>query len=462
MQSPYQHLYESQQRFFHTGATRSLQFRKKQLSLLEELLRANEGLIEEAMMADLRKHPQEVYTTELGGIYEEIRLLKRSLRKWMRPIQVSHPLYLQPGKSTIYAEPLGNVLVISPWNYPFLLSFRVAVGAIAAGNTVILKPSELAVRSAQLIEKIVNENFPSEYFHVINGEGATVIPALLHNHHFDHVFFTGSTQVGSKIMEMAARHLSPVSLELGGKSPCIVAEDANIAIAAKRILWGKMVCAGQTCIAPDYLILHASIKDKMIAALIKEFESAYGKEPQHSDSLGRIINRKRFDTLVSYLKEGRILFGGKTDAEDLYISPTLMDEVVPEARVMQEEIFGPILPVFTYQDPEEVLQLIAKNPYPLALYVFATKESTQQFFIDNVRFGGGGINETVVHLGNSELPFGGISYSGHGAYLGKHSFDTFSHFKSILQRGTWFEPSLRHPPFSTFKTNWWRRLLGRK
>jgi aldehyde dehydrogenase (NAD+) len=335
-------------------------------------------------------------------------------------------------------------------------------GALAAGNTVLLKPSEIAVRSAEVIEKLVNEHFPSEYFHVVNGEGATVIPALLQNHHFDHVFFTGSTQVGSKIMEMASRHLSPVSLELGGKSPCIVADDADIAIAAKRILWGKLVCAGQTCVAPDYLILHESVKDKMIKALIRECESSYGMDPQHSDSLGRIINRKRFDTLVAYLQEGHILYGGKTDAEDLYISPTLMDQVSPEAKIMKEEIFGPILPIFTYKDPEEALQLIALNPYPLALYVFASKRSKQKFFTENVRFGGGGINETVVQLGNSELPFGGVSYSGHGAYLGKHSFDTFTHYKSILQRSTWLEPSIRHAPFSSFKTKLWRNLLGRK
>jgi aldehyde dehydrogenase (NAD+) len=462
MSLPYQQLYDAQVRYFRSGATRPIAFRKEQLRKLEDVMRAHEPQIEEALHRDLRKHPQEVYTTEVGGVYEEIHLMLRKLDKWMRPKRVSHPLFLMPGRSRIYPEPLGNVLIISPWNYPVLLTFRVVVGAIAAGNTIIIKPSEVTSHTANVIAQIVNAHFPSEFMHVVNGDGAEVVSNLLLNHHFDHVFFTGSTAVGSRVMEMASRHLSPVSLELGGKSPCVIAPDANLTIAAKRIAWGKLVCSGQTCVAPDYLVVHESVKDQLIAKLIDVIEEAYGKDPQQSDSLARIINKKRFETLNSYLTEGRILYGGKAVAEDLYIAPTIMDQVSPDARVMKEEIFGPILPVFTYREKEEVLELIERNPYPLALYVFSSSGATQQYFIKNVRFGGGAINETVLQLGNMDLPFGGVSYSGHGTYLGKYTFDTFTHYKSILQRANWLEPSIRHAPFSSFKTNLWRRLLGRK
>lgn len=461
MSHSYQALYDSQKQFFHSGQTRSLAFRREQLQKLERVLRAHESDIEKALYEDLRKHPQEVYTTEIGAVYGEIHYMLKELRGWMQPKRVGHPLYLFPGSSVIYPEPLGNVLVISPWNYPFLLTFRVAIGAMAAGNTVIIKPSEISAHSAALLEKIVNTHFPPEYMHVINDDGARVITALLHDYHFDHIHFTGSTAVGAKIMELAAKHLSPVSLELGGKSPCIVSANADLAVAAKRIVWGKMVCAGQTCVAPDYLVVHESVKDKLVQQLILAFEKSYGKDPKSSESLGRIINRKRFDVLSAYLKEGNILYGGDTDPDQLYIAPTLMDQVSLEARVMKEEIFGPILPLFTYREPEELLLLIEKNPYPLALYVFSADRKFQHFLIDKVRFGGGGINETVLQLGNMELPFGGVSYSGHGAYLGKYTFDTFTHYKSMVKRATWLEPSVRHAPFSAFKTKLWRQVLGK-
>ncbi|MFT3846383.1 MAG: aldehyde dehydrogenase family protein [Lacibacter sp.] len=458
----YQPIYDAQRAFFKTGATRSRSFRKEQLQKLEAVFRSNEKLIEEALYKDLRKHPQEVYMTEMGAVYEEISYLKKHFSKWMQPVKVPSSLFLFPASSVIYPEPLGIVLVISPWNYPMLLTWRGVAGAIAAGNTVIVKPSELSQHASAVMAKLINENFAPEFLHVIEGDGATVVPALLEHFHFDHVMFTGSTANGKKVMEMAAKHLSPVTLELGGKSPCIVAPDANIKIAAKRIVWGKMISCGQSCVAPDYLIVHESVKEEIVQALISEFQKGYGDNPQHHPSYPRLINNRRFESVVKYLTEGTIVYGGDTDAADKYIAPTILENVNPRASVMHEEIFGPVLPVFTYRELSEASELIEKNPYPLALYVFTNNSKTEKYFIEHIRFGGGGINETILHLGNSELPFGGVGYSGHGGYLGKHSFDTFTNYKGVVKRATWFEPAFRHAPFSHKKTNLWRYLLGRK
>ena len=462
MNSSYHDIYQLQHQYFRSGATRSLSFRKKQLRKLAQVLREHEAAINEALYKDLGKHPQEVYMTDIGPVYEEINTQLAHLDAWARPQKVSSPLFLFPGSSWLYPEPQGNVLIISPWNYPFLLTFRGVAGAIAAGNTVIIKPSEFSAHSAALMEKIINSEFPAEFLHVFTGDGATVVTGLLNDHHFDHIMFTGSTSIGSKVMELAAKHLSPVTLELGGKSPCIIAADANITIAAKRILWGKMVCAGQSCVAPDYLLVHESVKDRLVQALIEQLRAGYGDDPLQSDSMGSLINEKRFDTVAAYIKEGRVLHGGRTDRARLKIEPTLIDQVDPEARVMKEEIFGPVLPIFTFKELPEALELIERNPYPLALYVFTNTRSTEKYFIQNVRFGGGAVNETILQLGNSELPFGGVGYSGHGGYLGKHSFETFSHYKGIVKRSTWFEPFFRHAPFSLGKTKLWRFLLGRK
>lgn len=462
MAQDYSNIYQAQKAFFKTGTTKPAAFRIAMLEQLEQRIREHEQELTDALYKDLRKHPQEVYMTELGGLYEEIKEQKKNLRAWMKPKSVPTPLFLFPASSKIYPEPLGNVLIITPWNYPVLLTFAAVAGAMAAGNTILIKPSELTVHTSAVMEKMINDHFPEGYMHVLNGDGAEVVPALLLNFHFDHVMFTGSTSVGSKVMEMAAQKLSPVTLELGGKSPCIVAADANIAMAAKRIVWGKFINCGQTCIAPDYLLVEASVKDALVAALKKEIIACYGEDPRNSESYPRIIHARRFQTLASYLTQGTVIHGGQTDVSDLYIAPTLMEDVPDEASLMKDEIFGPILPMFTYQDKEEVLDRIEKNPYPLALYVFSGSVRTQKFFIDKIRFGGGAMNETILHLGNSELPFGGIGYSGHGAYHGRHSFDTFSHFKSVLKRGNLFEPAFRHAPFSAFKTKLWKYLLGKK
>ena len=455
-------VYQQQVAYFKTGATRSYEFRKTQLKKLEALLRANEALLHEALYKDLHKHEQEVYMTELGPVYEEIKVQLKGMRHWMQPKTVGSPFFLFPSSTKLYAEPVGTVLIIGPWNYPLLLTLRGIAGAIAAGNTIILKPSEFSAHSAAALATLINENFEPQYFHVITGEGHEVLPPLLDAFHFDHIMFTGSTATGKKIMEMAAKNLSPVTLELGGKSPCIVAADAHLKTAAKRIVWGKLLNCGQSCVAPDYIIAHASIKDKLIDLLIEEIERAYGKDAKQTNMLSRIINKKRFDAIATYLNQGTIRYGGQTDADSLYIAPTILENVAADAPIMQEEIFGPVLPVFTYTKEEEVIAMIEKNPYPLALYVFTTSNTTSNYFVDKVRFGAGCINETIYQLGNAEIPFGGVGYSGHGGYLGKYSFDIFSHYKGVVKKANWFEPWFRHGPYTASKLKLWRISLGRK
>ncbi len=460
--NPYQTLFDSQVAYYKSGTTRTLAFRKEQLKKLESMLRNNEQLIEDALYKDLKKHKQEVYMTELGPIYEEIHVQLRGVRQWMQPQTVDTPLYLLPSVTKLYPEPVGNVIVISPWNYPVLLTYRAVAGAIAAGNTVIIKHSELSHYTSTLMEELINEHFPAEYIHAVSGDGITVVPQLLEHFHFGHVFFTGGTEIGKKIMGMAAKQLSPVSLELGGKSPCIVDASADLKMAAKRIVWGKLLNCGQSCVAPDYLVLHESIKDKLIQTIIKTIEECYGKDRATNDNYGCIINNRRYQSIVKYLHEGNVLYGGDVNEESRYIGPTIIDNVKPDAAVMREEIFGPVLPVFTYRENDEVLKLVDLNPNPLAVYIFSTSKATQNFFIEKISFGAGCINETIYQLGSSSIPFGGIGTSGHGGHLGKFSFDTFTHYKGIVKKVNWFEPFFRYPPFSKSKLRLWRLALGRK
>jgi len=461
MASDYNSLYQSQKSFFHTGVTKPLSFRKEMLQKMETLVRQYEPSLIEALHKDLRKHAQEAYMTEIGGVYEEIHFILKRLKSWMKPKTRLSPLFLFPSKGTIYPDPLGQVLIITPWNYPVLLSLRGVIGAMAAGNTIILKPSEVAAHTSAVLAEMINNNFPAEYLHVLEGDGVTVVPALLNNFHFDHVMYTGSTAVGKLIMEMCSRNLSPVTLELGGKSPCIVTAGANLKIAAKRIVWGKMVNAGQTCVAPDYLVVEESIKEDLVRLIQEEIKRGYGEDPQQGDSYPRMVSDRRFEAVAKYLSQGKLVSGGKTDAADRYIQPTILEDVSMEDTVMKDEIFGPVLPVFTFKTDGEVLQLVEKNPYPLALYVFSGSKSRTDYFIKNIRFGGGAVNETILHLGNSKLPFGGVGYSGIGSYHGKHSFDTFTHYKSVLNRANWFEPSFRHAPFTNAKASLWKWMLGK-
>lgn len=442
-----QRIYKKQQDYFASGATRPYTFRKAQLNKLQLIIKDWETRIIEALALDFRKPSFETYGTEIGPLYTELRHTLAHLRSWMKPVQVKTPLPFLPSSSYTYADPLGVTLIISPWNYPFLLMLHPLVSAIAGGNTAVLKPSEIAPHTAQLIADMIQENFDESYIAVVLGDGLEVGNELLNHYHFDHVFFTGSVPVGRKIMEMAAKQLSPVTLELGGKSPCIIEADANIAFAAKKVAWGKFVNAGQTCVAPDYLLVHASVKEKFIAELKAVIKKMYGDDPKSSPDYARIISDKRFQTLITYLDSGTIVLGGETDADQRYIAPTIIDDVQAEDAIMQDEIFGPILPVIAYQTREEVERWIARSPYPLSLYVFTSSKANADFYIQNIRFGGGCVNNTLIHLGNPDLPFGGVGTSGIGQYHGELGFRSFTRTKSVLKSPTWFDVPLWYAPY---------------
>jgi aldehyde dehydrogenase (NAD+) len=440
-------LYYDQKAFFKSGVTRSYAFRKAQLNVLKQAIKRNKKAILTALQKDLHKSDFESYGTEVGLVYEEINYAIRHLRQWMQPERVATPLLFFPSSSKIYHEPLGTVLIISPWNYPFNLLMAPLVAAIAGGNTIILKPSEMAGETEIAINVLIGETFEPEYICTINGPGNLVVASLVERHHLDRVFFTGSTAVGKKIMEAAAKQLTPVTLELGGKSPCIVAADANLDFAAKKIAWSKWVNAGQTCVAPDYLLVHESVRGKLIEKVIAETEKMYGKNARHSDDYPRMINEKRWQIVVDYLAEGNIIYGGDHDWSDKYIAPTIMDGITGENKLMQEEIFGPVLPVIVYRDDAEALDWVDKNPYPLACYIYTENKNKGQFFIDHIRFGGGCINNGLVHLGVPALPFGGVGFSGTGQYHGKEGFATFTHKKSVVKSVSWFDVPLWYPPY---------------
>ena len=376
----------------------------------------------------------------------------------MRPRRVRTNVLNLPASSVIYRDPLGVILVIAPWNYPFQLSLVPLAAAIAAGNTVVLKPSELAPATAALLERLLTENFPKELIHVVQGDGATVIPAMLREFRFDHIFFTGSVAVGRSIYKMAAETLTPVTLELGGKSPVIVAEDADLAAAARRIIVGKFTNAGQTCIAPDYLLVHADVRDRLLPMLQETITRFYGPQPEQSPDFGRIINEKRFKTLVGYLEQGRILSGGNYDPHTLYIEPTLITDLTSDAAIMREEIFGPLLPIFTYRTTAEAMDLVRRYPDPLALYLFTGDRERVRQWVGKIRFGGGCVNNTDWHFTSPYLPFGGIGNSGIGAYHGKYSFERFTHSKPLLRSSTRIDPAIKYPPFGG-KLKWFKKLM---
>ena len=433
--------------YYNSGITKPYAFRKQQLQLLKQALIKYEKEISEALYADLKKSPEEAYGTEIGLVIADINLALKNLRNWMLPRRVSTNLVNLPSSSMIYHDPLGVVLIIAPWNYPFQLSLIPLVGAIAAGNCAVIKPSELASATATIIKKIISEIYPKQYINVVEGDGAIVVPAIMKSFRFDHVFYTGSIPVGRAIYQLAASALIPVTLELGGKSPAIIEKDADINIAARRIAFGKFINAGQTCIAPDYLLVHESIQDSFIQKLKKTIEDFFGNDPASSYSYARIINEKRFDTLKNYLSQGRIIFGGQHDKSKLFISPTVMDNVDDDSPLIKEEIFGPILPVFSFSTMQEALALIQRNPNPLAFYIFTSSSKKEKEWIEAVPFGGGCVNNSAWHFGNHYLPFGGIGNSGIGAYHGKYSFDVFSHAKPVMKTPSWIDPKIKYPPF---------------
>lgn len=428
----YQELTKKQLSFFNSGKTKDVAFRIETLKKLRELVVRHEDDILKAVKADLNKPEIEAKRAEVGLVLSEIDFAVKNLAEWAAPKEVETPSTHAGAKSYIYQDPYGLALVIAPWNYPFQLAVSPVVGAIAAGNCVVLKPSELTPHTSSLLAKMFNENFPEEYLTVVEGEVETSTALLKES--FDYIFFTGSTMVGKIVAEAAAKHLTPVTLELGGKSPTIVHEDANIEEAAKRIARGKFANAGQTCVAPDYILVQRNVKDELLANLKQVVTNTYGEDVSQNLDFPHVVSEKHFDRLNSFLTNGDIVFGGKTDRSRLFIEPTVLDNISWEDNVMQDEIFGPILPVIVYDEISEVIEAIVKRPKPLALYLFSEDEAVQDRILNSVSFGGGSINDTINHMTSHYLPFGGVGDSGMGAYHGKASFDTFSHAKSILKR----------------------------
>jgi aldehyde dehydrogenase (NAD+) len=433
--------------YYSTGETLSYHFRHQQLLRLKTCILDHEQELYNALYADLKKSLEETWVTETGFVIAEINHTLRHLKKWMRPERVSTNLLNFPSKSFIYKDPMGVVLVIGPWNYPFQLLFTPVIGAIAAGNCVVMKPSEFASATSAVMEKMISETFSPQYILYKTGEGSSIVPKLMTDFRFNHVFYTGSTQVGRIIYEMAAKQLVPVTLELGGKSPGIVEDDANIKIAAKRIAVTKFSNAGQMCVAPDYLLVHEKIKDALVSALIQNIQSFFSEDASGSHDYGRIINDRQFNRLVQYIEGAKVIYGGQYDQASRFIAPTILENVSADKAVMGEEIFGPVLPILTFSNEEQALNIINRHPEPLALYVFTESSEKEERWLQRVSFGGGCINNASWHLTNYNLPFGGRGNSGMGAYHGKFSFDTFTHKKSILKTPTWFDPAIKYPPF---------------
>lgn len=450
-------LVQKQREFFLSGETKAYSFRRSQLEQLLHLLLENEEEILHALHADLGKSPFEAYATEYGFTMSELRFTLKHLKKWMKPTHVRSPLVLFGSRSRIEHHPYGVALIIAPWNYPLQLALAPLIGAIAAGNCAIIKPSELAPHTSQLLGELINQHFPAEYLYVVEGE-VEVAQALLRES-FDYLFFTGSIPVGKIVMEAAAHHLTPVTLELGGKSPCIVCQDADLQKAARRIVWGKFLNAGQTCVAPDYLLVDTRIKEALIAEIGKVLREFYGEEPLKSEDYPKIIHDRHFQRLLSFCEDGRIRYGGTWDPAGLKLAPTIMDEVGWEAPIMQEEIFGPILPVLTYDQLDEVIGKLQRLDKPLALYLFTNDQAVERKMLQNIPSGGVAINDTVMHLSSPYLPFGGVGSSGLGDYHGYYSFLTFSQRRSVLKQTNRFDLSLKYPPYSTQKYAWLRRLF---
>ncbi|MFJ7932955.1 aldehyde dehydrogenase [Sporosarcina sp. NPDC096371] len=436
-----------QQSFYFTGETRSADFRIAMLSKLKEAILLNEEAITEALHKDLRKSPFESYVTEIGLVLSTISHMIKHVTEWMEPEIVKTPIHLQPAKSFIVREPYGSVLIIGPFNYPFQLVMEPLIGAIAGGNCAIVKPSEAAVHTGAVIKKMLEAIYPPEFVRVVEGE-LEETAALIHAS-FDYIFFTGSVAVGKVVMKAAAERLTPITLELGGKSPALVDQTADILKAAERIVWGKFVNNGQTCVAPDYVLVHHAVKNQLVKAMRAAIRKFYGEMVKRSPDYGRIINDKHYSRLLKILELDRafVIYGGDVDRDDLYIEPTLLDGVSWNSASMQDEIFGPILPILTYDNLGEAVHRIRKLPKPLAAYMFTENEQASAYFIDQLPFGGGCINDTITHVGNMNLPFGGVGSSGMNAYHGKYSFDTFTHAKSMMKKSTKIPMKIAYPPY---------------
>jgi aldehyde dehydrogenase (NAD+) len=434
-------------RYYDSGATRSYAFRKEQLKKLKRAILAHEQDLYDALHKDLKKSPEETWVTETGLVIAELNAAISNLRSWMEPERVSTNLLNLPSGSRILREPLGVVLIIGPWNYPFHLLINPLIGAIAAGNCVVLKPSEFAPATEVVMQQIIEETFPPEYILYVMGEGQQVIPAMMNHFTFDHIFYTGSTVVGKIIYKMAAERLVPVTLELGGKSPCVVEGDANINVAARRIVMTKFSNAGQMCVAPDYVLVHASIQEPFIKAMKVALQKFFGDKPEECYNYGKIINTKQFDRIAGYLSQGIIIHGGKLNREQLFIEPTIITNVSNDAAVMKDEIFGPVMPLLAFTTTEEAKAIIDQNPNPLSFYIYTSSKKKEEEWLQRVSSGGACVNNSSWHLTNHHLPFGGRGTSGSGQYHGRYSFETFSHRKAVMKTPTWFDPAIKYPPF---------------
>lgn len=446
-----------QKEFYINNNTKDIKFRMAQLKRLKKVIKENEEKILSALNKDLYKSNFEGYITEIAMVYEEINYAIKNLKKWMKRERVRNSIMMFPSRSYIYKEPYGVVLIIGPFNYPFQLIISPLVGAIAAGNCAVIKPSEYSVNTAKIIEELINRNFKEEYIVVVDPLGGKEVVTELLESDFDKIFFTGSVRVGKIVMEKAAQKLIPITLELGGKSPCIVDKDANIKMSAKRIVWGKFLNAGQTCIAPDYLLVQKDIKELLLKEIVNEIKLQFGKDAKKSTDYPRIIRSEEVDRIASYIKEGKIYYGGNVDRENNYIEPTILINVTQGSKVLEEEIFGPVLPVSEFNDINEVLKKLSLGPKPLALYYFSEDKRKIDIVLNGTTSGGVVINDTIIHCGTNKLPFGGVGNSGIGSYHGKQSFEEFSHRKAVVKRGTFIEFSFRYAPYKN-KVNLLRKV----
>jgi len=447
-------VFKQQQSYFNTDETKSYAFRKAQLLSLKANIEKHQAAIEKALYQDLKKSSFEAYATEIGYVLYSINKTIKKLKKWMKPTKVKSPFFLPLSSSKIYHEPKGVVLIVGPYNYPFQLVIEPLIGAIAAGNTAIIKPSEFPTHTEKIIEMLIKDTFASNYVHVITGDKE--VTSQLLKQPFDHVFFTGSHAVGKIVYQAAAKHLTPVTLELGGKSPAIIDQTANLKVAAKRIVFGKFINAGQTCIAPDYILVHEAIKEAFLNVLKNTTKTFY---PEGSSTVGHIINQKHYERLMSLIDIDKVVLGGKHNKDTKYIEPTILDGVTEDDAIMQEEIFGPLLPIITYKDEQTMINTLKTKDKPLALYVFTSRKNFAKQLIHTLSFGGGAINDTILHVANPNLPFGGIGKSGMGSYHGIHSFKTFSHQKSVINKKTWFDPPLAYPPYTQKKESLIKRIM---
>jgi aldehyde dehydrogenase (NAD+) len=443
-------------RAYASGETRSLDWRLAQLARLADLLHEREPELQDALAADLGRCPLEAWF-ELGMLDRQLRHARRHLRRWAKPERVANPLLTRPGKGRIVREPLGVVLIIAPWNAPLLLTLGPLIGAIAAGNCAVLKPSEIAPRASAALARLLPEYLDPACFAVV--EGAVPETAELLAQRFDHILFTGSQRVARIVLEAAVQHLTPVTLELGGKSPCLVARDADVPTAARRIAWAKFINAGQICIAPDHVLVDARRRDELLESLSRAIGDFYGDDPRTSADFQRIVNRVHFDRVIRYLDDGHIVLGGEHDADSLYVAPTVTVDVPEDAPAMQEEIFGPILPVVAIPDIEAAIERVNARPRPLSLYLFTRDRATRSRVIEGTSSGGVCVNDAFVQLTVPDLPFGGVGASGMGAYQGRWSYETFSHRKAVLDRSSRPDLSVRYPPYDDRKLRWLRRLM---